>query len=383
MLAFAASAITMAASIAIARSLFMADRTLLVVGATGLLGRAALAHFKGLAGWNVIGMSRRAPDISGVQHLKADLMDPASVAGHKAALAPVTDVLYAALFEMDDLVSGWRHQEQIERNTAMFETLLATVEDAAPGLAHVHLLQGTKAYGIHVEPMKAPAKERWPRHDHENFYWHQEDHLKARAADGGWRYTIWRPQVVFGHGLGSPMNLIAAVGVYASICRARGEPCRYPGGIPVTTEATDARLLARAVAWAAAADGAANETFNIANGDVLLWPNLWPTVCDHFGVEPGEPEPQTLAETMPLLEAEWADIVRTHNLASHSLDELVGGSWQFLDRAVRAGGAATPPSLVSTIKLRQAGFGDCYDTEDSLRYWFSEMQANRLLPDWQ
>ena len=48
----------------------MADRTLLVVGATGLLGRAALVHFKGLAGWDVIGMSRRAPDVSGV-HIHA------------------------------------------------------------------------------------------------------------------------------------------------------------------------------------------------------------------------------------------------------------------------------------------------------------------------
>lgn len=361
----------------------MPHRTLLVVGATGLLGRAALAHFKNLPGWDVIGMSRRPSDVPGVKHLKADLMDTASLARHKAALASVTDVLYAALFEMDDLVSGWRHQEQIERNTRMFKALLATVEGAAPNLAHVHLLQGTKAYGIHVEPMKAPAKERWSRHAHENFYWLQEDHLKARATDGGWRYTIWRPQVVFGRALGSPMNLIAAVGVYASICRARKEPCRYPGGVPVATEATDARLLARAVAWAANADGAANETFNIANGDVLLWPNLWPTVCDHFGVEAGEPEPQTLAETMPPLEAEWAEIVGAHNLAPHTLAELVGGSWQFLDRAVRAGGATTPPSLVSTIKLRQAGFGDCFDTEDSLRYWFSEMQANRLLPVWQ
>lgn len=361
----------------------MADRTLLVVGATGLLGRAALMHFKNMPGWNVLGMSRRALDVPGVLHLKADLMDLESLAAHKAALAPVTDVFYAALFEMDDLISGWRHREQIERNAAMFDTLLATVEGAAPNLAHVHLLQGTKAYGIHVEPMKAPAKERWPRHNHENFYWRQEDCLKARAADGGWRYTIWRPQVVFGHALGSPMNLMAAVGVYASICRARGVPCRYPGGVPVTTEATDARLLARAVEWAAGAEGAANETFNIANGDVLLWPNLWPTVCDHFGVAEGEPAPQTLAETMPLLEAEWADIVRDHDLAHHTLADLVGGSWQFLDRAVRAGGAATPPSLVSTIKLRQAGFGDCFDTEDSLRHWFSEMQANRILPDWR
>jgi nucleoside-diphosphate-sugar epimerase len=361
----------------------MQHRTLLVVGATGLLGRAALAHFRDLAGWDVIGMSRRKPDVDGVRHLAADLMDPASLDQHKSALAPVTDVLYAALFEMDDLIGGWRHQEQIDRNTAMFETLLAAVEGSASGLAHVHLLQGTKAYGIHVEPMQAPAKERWPRHDHANFYWRQEDYLKAQAAAGRWRYTIWRPQVVLGHALGSPMNLMAAVGVYASICRARGLPCCYPGGIPVTTEATDARLLARAVEWAAGADGAANETFNITNGDVLLWPHLWPTVCDHFGVDPGEPTPQTLAETMPRLEDAWAKIVQSHGLAPHTLSDLVGGSWQFLDRAMRAGGAATPPSLVSTIKLRQAGFNDCFDTEDSLPHWFGEMQASRLLPDWR
>ena len=39
-----------------------------------------------------------------------------------------------------------------------------------------------------------------------------------------------------------------------------------------------------------------------------------------------------------------------------------------------------PPSLVSTIKLRQAGFGDCFDTEDSLRYWFDRMREDRILP---
>ena len=41
----------------------------------------------------------------------ADLMDPASLASHGTALAPVTHVLYAALFEMDDLIDGWRAKE--------------------------------------------------------------------------------------------------------------------------------------------------------------------------------------------------------------------------------------------------------------------------------
>ncbi len=358
----------------------MTDRTILVVGATGLLGRAAMLHFKDLPGWGVIGMSRRDPGVESVPYLPADLTSLASLERHKVALREVTHVFYAALYEMEDLIGGWRHQEQMGINDRMFRNLLATILDAAPKLAHINILQGTKAYGVHVEPMRAPAKERWPRHSHENFYWLQEDYLKEQQAGKDWSYTIWRPQAVFGYALGSPMNLIAAVGVYASICRELGEPCRYPGGVPITSEATDSRLLARAVEWAADSPAAADETFNITNGDVLLWPNLWPTVCDHFGVEEGGSQSQTLAETMSQMENAWAWIVAKHDLKPHTLAELVGASWQFLDRAMRAGGGPVPPSLVSTIKIRQAGFVDCIDTEDSLRYWFSEMQRDRLLP---
>jgi hypothetical protein len=35
---------------------------------------------------------------------------------------------------------------------------------------------------------------------------------------------------------------------------------------------------------------------------------------------------------------------------------------------------------VSTIKLRQAGFQDCIDTQDMLRKWFKRFQDARLLP---
>lgn len=357
------------------------QRTLLVVGATGLLGRAAILHFKGLAGWDVIGLSRRPHDIQGVPHLAADLTDRESLRPHAQALAGVTHVFYAALYEMEDLVGGWRHRRQIDVNDAMFRNLLDMVETAAPDLAHIHLLQGTKAYGIHVEAMAAPAKERWPRHGHENFYWLQEDLLKARRAGKPWRYTIWRPQAVFGHAIGSPMNLLGAIGVHASTCREQGRPCPYPGGAPVTSEVTDSRLLARAIAWAADAPAAADETFNITNGDVAIWPNLWPTVCDHFGVATGPTEPTVFADAMPAMEAVWASVVAKHDLKPLTLEALVGGSWQFLDRAMRAGAQTSPPpSLVSTIKLRQAGFADCLDTEDSLRFWFSQMQADGVLP---
>ena len=359
----------------------MTDRTLLVVGATGLLGRAALVHFKDLPGWRVLGMSRRASDVEGVEHLSADLMDAASLELHRGALASVTHVLYAALYEMEDLIGGWRHREQMDTNLVMFKNLLGPLEACAANLAHVAILQGTKAYGIHVEPMRAPARERWPRHDHENFYWLQEDHLKARQAGASWTYSIWRPQAVFGHAVGSPMNLLGAIAVYASICKEKGEPCRYPGGIPVVSEATDSRLLARAMEWVAENPAAAaNQTFNITNGEILVWPHLWPFICDYFGVEEGEPEPQLLAETMPAMEPFWAEMVRKHDLAPYTLDQLIGGSWQFLDRATRPGGTHVPPSVVSSIKLRQAGFADCMDNEESVSHWFDEMRRTKVIP---
>jgi hypothetical protein len=39
-----------------------------------------------------------------------------------------------------------------------------------------------------------------------------------------------------------------------------------------------------------------------------------------------------------------------------------------------------PPVLVSTLKLRQAGFAESMDTEAMFRKWFELFQAKRLLP---
>ncbi len=40
--------------------------------------------------------------------------------------------------------------------------------------------------------------------------------------------------------------------------------------------------------------------------------------------------------------------------------------------------------LVSTIKVRKAGFQECMDTEDMFRKWIAYFQKERLLPpvDW-
>ena len=61
-----------------------------------------------------------------------------------------------------------------------------------------------------------------------------------------------------------------------------------------------------------------------------------------------------------------------------TLDALVSGSWQFADFALSR--THSTSSLLSTIKIRQAGFNDCLDTEDSLSWWLAHMQKRRILP---
>ncbi|MBK0398206.1 SDR family oxidoreductase [Limibaculum sp. M0105] len=352
--------------------------TVLIAGATGVIGQAAMHHFAALGGWQVLAISRRAPEpVAGVTHLPLDLTDARAcreaLSGHA-----VTHVVYAALYEKPDLVAGWRDPEQMAINLAMLRNL---VEPLGPQLAHVSLFQGTKAYGVHIRPFPVPARESWPRHDHENFYWLQEDWLKARAAEAGFATTIFRPQVVFGDATGVAMNLTPVIGIWAAICKAEGRAFAFPGGPPYLLEAVDADLIARALAWAAGAETARGETFNITNGDVMVWQNVWPAIADALGVAPGPDEPLSLAGALPQKEDLWQEIVSRHGLRPASIRDLVGHSHHYADFVFAHGVRRPPaPALVSTIKLRQAGFHDCIDTEAMFRAQIAGLQERRIIP---
>lgn len=355
--------------------------TILIVGATGVVGAAAIEHFATLPDWQIIAVSRRRPALpDGAQHLALDLTDAAACMAAGPSLAKVTHVLFAALYELPELVAGWRDQRQMAVNEAMLRNLLDALQASAKGLRHITLLQGTKAYGGHVEPAPVPAKERWPRHKHENFYWLQEDLLRTRQPDSAWTFTVLRPQLVFGYAIGSPMNIIAAIGAYAAVQRARGLPLCFTGGGRYVSAASDSRMIARAAEFAATNEIAANETYNVVNGDMLVWEDVWASIGDRFGMKVGAAQPCELAKVMPAHEPVWQQIVAKHGLQPLSLEQMIGSSWQFADRTFAQGAANPADSVLSTIKLRKHGFADCEDTEDSIHYWLERMQAQRLLP---
>ncbi len=347
------------------------------------MGFAAAKHFAQRSGWKVIAVSRRLPEgLPGVELVSVDLTDRERCAEAFGRMRDVTHLVYAALFEKPGLIRGWRERDQMETNRLMLENLFEPLLGAARGLAHVTLLQGTKAYGAHLGPIAIPAKERQPRHVHENFYWLQEDYLRERQRGQAWTFTILRPQVIFGESLGSHMNLIPAIGVYGALLREAGRPLAFPGGPPWVREAVDADLLARACEWAATSPACANETFNINNGDVFEWRQIWPAIAETLGMDVGPDEPMSLAAALPPREGEWQAIVRRYGLrVPEHLADFVGQGFVYADAQFAYGAKRPPPTtLVSTIKARQAGFDECMDTEDMFRKWFRRFQELRWLP---
>ena len=169
-------------------------RHVLIVGATGIVGRAAVEHFCRDPSWDrVTCVSRRKPtyDLLGGTWLPMDLLDRAACAATaRAHLGSVTHAVYGAVLEMGEedggVIAGWQDERQIENNDRMMRNFLDALLGATDGgFRHLSFMQGGKAYGAHalgVDPLAVPCKESAPRVEHANFYWPVRDsHALAHA----------------------------------------------------------------------------------------------------------------------------------------------------------------------------------------------------------
>ena len=327
------------------------------------------------------GLARRAPDFAPqATWVSGDLQDAQAT---RRALTPhrdATHVVYAALNEQPDLLHGWRDPDNVALNTQMLRNTLDALQGAP--LQHVTLLQGTKAYGVHTgRPMRVPAREQDAVRDHANFYFEQEDLLALRAREAGFGWTILRPQIVLGVAVGSAMNPVAALGAYAVLLRELGRPLSYPGHPHLLTECTDARLIAQAIEWAWGEPRAHGQAFNVSNGDVIVWETFFQRLAEHFQMPPGPPSDIRLAQEMPAHVPLWQRIAAREGLRVADLQTLVGQqSWQYADATWASRRPFPVPPLVSTIKLRQFGFGGCIDSGECIIEHLASMQQQGYLP---
>jgi nucleoside-diphosphate-sugar epimerase len=126
------------------------------------------------------------------------------------------------------------------------------------------------------------------------------------------------------------------------------------------TDMTDARLLARHLLWAATTPAAANEAFNVVNGDIFRWQWMWGRIADWFGLEPAsfDGSVHPLEEQMRDDTLLWRRIAERDRLAEPDLDRLASPWHTDAD-------LGRPIEVVTDMsKSRRLGFREYQPTAD-------------------
>ena len=348
------------------------QRVALVVGARGVIGGNLVEHLRTLGDWEIIGLSRRGGDSAdGVRHIAVDLLDPEDTRHKLGALDHVTHIFYAAYQDRP----SWA--ELVAPNVAMLVNTIDAVEPIAAGLQHVSLMQGYKVYGAHLGPFKTPAREDDPPHMPPEFNVDQQKFLEQRQAGAAWSWSAIRPSVVCGFALGNPMNLAVLIATYATIAKELDVPLRFPGRPGAWTsliEMTDAGLLAEATVWAATTPACANQAFNINNGDIFRWQDMWPVIADYFDIDSAAPLPMSLETVMDDKQGVWDAIVADNDLAPTPYSDV--SSWAFGDFVF----AWDYDVLADGSKARRLGFGRHVDSRAMFTGIFDDLRSRRIIP---
>jgi nucleoside-diphosphate-sugar epimerase len=351
----------------------MADHAL-VVGATGIVGRATTALLKQRA-WPVTALSRTPDATQG--GLAADLLDAATLPDRLAGLAP------SHVF-----ITTWSRQaneaENIRVNRAMVRNLLDALRPAG-SVRHVALVTGLKhylgpfeSYGKGVLP-QTPFREDQARLDVDNFYYAQEDEVFAAAERDSFTWSVHRPHTIIGHAVGNAMNMGQTLAVYASLRREDGRPFRFPGSPEQwngLTDMTDAGLLARHLLWAATTPAACCQAFNVVNGDIFRWRWMWDQIAAWFGLDPApfDGEIIPLARQMAGDAELWAQIADRRGLVERDLGRLASPWHTDAD-------LGRPVEVVTDMsRSRRLGFTDYQPTDDAFFELFAMLREARLIP---
>lgn len=348
----------------------MAANHALVTGAHGIVGLNLVQELAGRGDWKVTATGRRdSLPVPDVDYVAADLTDADGLRAALAGCGGVTHLFFGAFrYDADPY-------EEIAVNMAILENTLDALQAAGAKIERVVNYQGGKAYGALYGNVRAPARETDPRVPGPLFYYDQEDMLYARGAKEGFATTILRPDYIQGIGLGSYVSIVNTLAAYGTVCRALGQPLYFPGGeaaFHALFQMTDARLLARGTIWAALEPHAQNRIYNITNGDLFRWANVWDRVAEYFGVPAGRPLTMDMGLFMRGQHELWARLKDRHGLVL-DLAEIQDWSQGYIL-------SSSLEMHSSTIRIRQAGFNDCLDSDDRLIELLDEMRERKYIP---
>lgn len=381
----------------------------LIVGVTGMVGSrlAEILPRDDIPGgpWKVYGVARRPinPRIyhKNMQYIQCDLMDKDQTMEKISALTDVTHVFWVITVKGRAGVLE-QAENSSDLNGKMLSNFLDSLIPNAPNLEHVCLQTGSEHYlGSHeisgmdmiTDFHDAPFHERLPRLQNcSNFSCYKlEDVLFEKLgaqSEIKISWSVHRPALIL---LGfSPSsssnskNLLAALSVYAAICKKEGRRFRFPGN-SVTWEglmdASDAELIAEQQIWACVEANGKNQAFNVTNGDVFRWKKLWTFLAEKLGVEPADYDGRgfSMAEEMKDKSGVWEEIVKENGLVENWFEEFGEQWWLYVDRILNRN-LNLKNAVSSMNKSKEHRFLGFRNTESSCVEWIDMLRNHKIIP---
>ncbi|ETS75802.1 hypothetical protein PFICI_12746 [Pestalotiopsis fici W106-1] len=396
--------------------------TAIVTGATGILGREIVKELCSHPDeWSKIySLSRSKKEDFGprVEHVHLDLNAAAEDMAQDLKDLKADYVFFAAYLQMDS------DEENTRVNGDMLAAFCKALEinGNASGVKRFVLVCGAKQYGVALGRTKVPMVEGDPWMPEPpfppNFYYRQQHILHDFAKTHAIEWNVTYSNEVLGFAKGNFMNFASAIALYAAVSKEMGSELVFPGSEGFysnnVTVFTDAGLHARFCRWAALEPRAANEAFNVANGDVESWMNLWPRVANYFGLAvPADqflrPAPlaaeRALVPHPPLsvqadaiglknrapqsyvrqrinlvrwaeqkdVQAAWKKLSEREGLDASALEKA---SWAFADFAW----GRDYNVVLSMSKARKLGWTGYYDSWDNLEGIFEMLKDEKIIP---
>jgi len=364
----------------------------LVTGANGISGNAIVEYLSSTSPqeWSkIFALSRRPPTCQWkdprVQFISIDLTAPLSEIKKKLKEYDVNQTTH--LFHTA-YVHNTDEDKLIAVNAPMFENTLRAVDELAPNLERVVLQTGAKYYGWHLKPCNIPIKESDGRHSGKNFYFNQEDFLTSFQKGKKWSWNVVRPFPIVGVTRGNGMSIAPSLAIYFLVQKELNLPALYPGN-PVSfknqSDMSYAPLVAEFSVWLTSCPQAANEDFNIVDGDQVSWCDMWSGIGKYFGVVPkSEFKITTENSTKKQLEFSLVEYMKDKKPVWDRIVQKYGGdkkawdytTFEFADLTFSFSWGA----VGDMSKAKKLGWNKKIKSIDGFQETFKRMQKEEIIP---
>ncbi|CAH1791755.1 unnamed protein product [Owenia fusiformis] len=353
----------------------MSSGTALIAGVTGVVG-ISLARRLVSTDWKVYGLSRRQSDFlpGGVNHILCDLQDASKCADGLKTLKDVTHVFYTT----------WVSTMDPEKDCDVNRSMLANLMDNLPSkIKHFALLTGAKHYignfGDVIGDIVTPIKETMERRPGRNFYHDLEDEVFGRAKTENFTWSVARPMAIVGFAPNTTMNIATGLAIYATLCKEMNLPFQFFGGEKMfncLSDLSDAEQVADHMIWESTEPKAANQGYNVVNGDVFRWKQMWAAIAKYFNLEVPEynGEAASLTAFMDDKTDAWETIVKKYGLYKTDLQKIC--AWWFMDVV----GMLPIEVVMDMANSRELGFLKYQNTEKSFFKTFDYLKEANIIP---